>query len=63
MLISLYHRDDAKGNPPGIYYCDIRNRTTDIILQEIYVGIYPNKQGGLVYIFIFKIANSINIFI
>ena len=46
MSISLYHRANTEEDPPvGKYYCDFRNRTTQIILQEIYVGVYSINKG------------------
>ena len=43
------NRNSSEGNPPvGIYYCEIRNRSENIILQEIYVGVYPNNQGRII---------------
>ena len=46
MFLSIYNRTNAEEDPPvGIYYCEIRNRSGNIILQEIYVGVYPNNQG------------------
>ena len=50
MTISLYHRtNNTEENPPvGIYYCDFRNKTTRIILQEIYVGVYSIDKGKII---------------
>ena len=53
MFLSIYDRTNPEENPPiGIYYCEIRNRSGNIILQEIYVGVYPNNQGRIIQSFI-----------
>ena len=52
MSISLHHRANAEEDPPvGIYYCEIRIRTTQIILQEIYVGLYSINKGRIILCF------------
>ena len=52
MNISLHHRATTEENPPvGIYYCDFRSRATQIILQEIYVGVYSNDKGKTILYF------------
>ena len=49
MSISLHHRVNTEEDPPvGIYYCEIRNRTTQIILQEIRVGVYSINKGKII---------------
>ena len=52
MRISLHHRANAEEDPPvGIYSCAIINGTTSIILQKMYVGVYPIGKGKTIHYF------------
>ena len=51
MFVSLHCRVNAEEDPPvGIYYCEIISRSENIILQEIYVGVYYINQGRILSI-------------